>query len=315
MNKAGIILGAGIAAAAVETGIAGYFFRRTLIRSNAKTERTQKMAGTDWDQYLPGIKENKQWLDMQKKEKVTITSGDGLKLYGSFYPGDNQGKIVIGFHGYTSSRESDFISLACFYLKQGYSMLLVDARSHGESEGTYIGFGCLDRFDARKWIQYLDERFGGKCKIFLHGISMGGATVLMTSGLNLPPSVKGIISDCGFTSAWEVFESVLKHTYHLPAFPILQIADGMAKSRAGYGMNECNAREEVKMSKVPILFIHGDADTFVPCWMCRDMYKECEAHKEILIVKGAGHAESYFKEPKMYEKKVNEFLKKLEAES
>lgn len=314
MRKTGIILGAGLAVAAVETGIASYFFKRTILRGNAKNERTIQMAGTDWNCYLPSIRKDKEWLNEQEKEEIEITSGDGLKLHGTFFKGDDLGKVILCFHGYTSCGMSDFISLSRFYMNHGYSTLLVDERAHGESEGKYIGFGCLDRYDARRWIGYLEDRFQKHCEIILHGISMGGATVLMTSGLNLPPSVKGIISDCAFTSAFEVFESVLKKTYHIPAFPILQIADKMAKSQAGYGLNECNAREEVKQAKIPILFIHGDADTFVPSWMCSEIYKNCASRKDILIIKGASHAECYYKDTKGYEGKVRSFLKSLEVE-
>ena len=135
----------------------------------------------------------------------------------------------------------------------------------------------------------------------LHGISMGGSTVLMCSGLELPEQVKGIISDCAFTSAWEVFSSVLKVTYHLPAFPMMHISDWMARREAGYGLKECNAREEVKKSKTPTLFIHGDADTFVPFSMVHELYEACAAPKELVVIQGAGHAEACYKEPELYE--------------
>lgn len=311
MSKSVIMLGAGIVAAAVETGIAGYFFRRTMIRGNAKEERTTKMAGTDWNQYLPEIRKKKEWVVRQEREAVSIIARDGLRLKGHFYPGANPDKVILCLHGYTSRGSNDFNSLAYFYLHLGYSLLIVDHRSHGESEGAYIGFGCLDRFDALKWIKYLEKRCGKNCQVMLHGISMGGATALMVSGLSLPDCVKGIISDCGFTSAWEVFDSVLKNTYHLPSFPILQIADVMAKREAGYGLNECNALNEVAKSTVPILFIHGDADTFVPSRMCHKLYKACKARKEMLIVKGAAHAESYYKGTEKYENKVKEFLNSI----
>ena len=114
-------------------------------------------------------------------------------------------------------------------------MLLADERAHGQSEGTYIGFGCLDRWDAVEWIRYLLGRFGQEQEIFLHGMSMGGATVLMASGLRLPLQVKGIVSDCGFTSAWGGFTSVLNHMYHMPAFPILQISDRLVKNAPDMG--------------------------------------------------------------------------------
>lgn len=309
MNKGWkALFGAG-ALAAADLGITEYFFRRTMIRQNAKTERTKEMSGTDWDRYMPKIAKWKKWMLEQPHEDVYIQSDDGLKLHATYFTGQEQSKkVVICFHGYTSEGVSGFIGLSNYYLPRGYEMLLVDQRAHGKSEGEYIGFGCLDRKDALQWIQYTQKRLGEDCQILLHGTSMGGATVLMTSGLELPPSVKGIISDCAFTSAWDVFTHVLKNEYHLPARPIMETADQMVKARAGYGLRECNAAEEVKKAVVPILFIHGDADSFVPCWMCEEIYENCASRKEKLIVHGAGHCESHYMATEEVESKLTEFL-------
>ena len=137
---------------------------------------------------------------------------------------------------------------------------------------------------------------------------MGGATVLMTSGLMLPRQVKGIISDCGFTSPKEVFTHVLHNMYHLPAFPVIEISDYINRKKAGYGMDECNAAREVRNASVPILMIHGSADTFVPSCMCEEIYESCSAPKRKLIVEGAAHAESYYKDMEAYESALNEFI-------
>lgn len=304
------VLGAGAAASAAEYSLARYFFRRTMLRSKAKKDRTKKMAGTDWDQYIPEIMEKAKWLEGVPKEEVTITSWDGLKLYGLYIPTKGAKRTVLCFHGYTSDGLDCFTSLAKYYLANGYNMMIVDERAHGKSEGTYIGFGCLDRWDALDWIHYLQKREKDGTDIILHGISMGGATVLMTAGLDIPDCVKAVISDCAFTSAWDVFVHVLKSTYHMPAFPIMHLSDAMTKKYAGYGLAECNSAEEVKNAKVPILFIHGSDDTFVPCAMCHEIYENCSSPKDILIVPGAGHAECYYKSPKEYEAKIDEFLKR-----
>lgn len=187
-------------------------------------------------------------------------------------------------------------------------MLLVDERAHGESEGTYIGFGCLDRMDALKWFDWVLETCGKDVRILLHGTSMGGATVLMASGLALPEQIKGIISDCAFTSPKEVFTHVLHTMIHLPAFPIMQISDRINRKRAGYGLDDCNAAREVQKATVPILFIHGSADTFVPCSMCDTIYENCASPKKKLIVEGAAHAESFYKDTEAYENAMTEFL-------
>lgn len=315
MSSWKLLAGIGAAAAIADYGIASYFFRRTMIRQNTTTERTMNMAGTDWDVYMPMIKKMKGWMLKQQREDVYIQSSDGLKLHGTYFPGQGGDKLILCFHGYTSKGMSDYIGLSNYYLPRGYQMLLVDERAHGESEGDYIGFGCLDRMDALCWIDYIQERFGEECKIWLHGTSMGGATVLMTSSLQLPKAVKGMISDCAFTSAWEVFAHVLKSQYHIPAYPILAIADEMAKKRAGFRLNQCNAAEEVKKARIPILLIHGDKDTFVPHKMCYEIYKNCAAPKEMLIVHGAGHCESFYKNKELYEKKLTEFFEREEFKS
>lgn len=291
-----------------EAGSAAYFYRRTMKRNKAKVERTMKMAGTDWNQYMALIGERKEYMLAQPHEDVYQETKDGLKLHATYFPGPDCSKVVICFHGYTSEGMSDYIGLSDYYMKHGYGMLLPDARAHGKSEGTYIGFGCLDRYDALGWISWVLEKCGPGVEILLHGTSMGGATVLMTGGLPLPEQVKGIISDCGFTSPKEVFTHVLHSMYHLPAFPMIQIADLVNKRKAGYGLDECNAAREVQKAKVPILLIHGAADTFVPSSMCEEIYANCTSPKTKLIIQGAAHAESYYKNMEAYEQALDTFI-------
>ena len=294
--------------AAAELGIAVYFYRRTMIRGNAKTDRTIKMAGTDWNQHMPFIQARKEAMLSEKHSDEWLMSADGLRLHATWFPQGECKKIVICFHGYTSQGMKDYLGLSGYYLKNGYSMLLVDERAHGESEGKYIGFGCLDRIDALKWINWVLRKCGENVEILLHGTSMGGATVLMMSSLELPAQVKGIVSDCAFTSPKEVFSHVLKSMYHLPAFPVMNISDFLNKRLAGYGLDECNAAREVKKAKVPILFIHGSGDTFVPYSMCETMYENCASSKKKLIIEGAAHAECYYKDTDAYENALTEFI-------
>lgn len=291
-----------------EAGGAAYFYQRTMKRGKAKTERTIKMAGTDWSLHMDFIQERKKYMLAQYHEDVYQTSKDGLKLHATYFPGPDTQKIVICFHGYTSDGMHDFIGLSDYYMRNGYGMLLVDERAHGKSEGTYIGFGCLDRHDALGWIQWVIQECGPQVQILLHGISMGGSTVLMTSSMELPLQVKGIISECGFTSPKEVFTHVLHTMYHLPAFPMIQISDYVNRKKAGFGLDECNAAREVRNAKVPILLIHGDGDTFVPCEMCEKIYENCTSPKTRLIIKDAAHAECYYKDTEAYEQALDTFV-------
>ena len=305
------IIGAAAAFASAEFLLSAYFYRRTMKRSKAKVERTMKMAGTDWNQYKDFIGKRKEYLLSKPHEDVWITSDDGLKLHGTFFPNGDNKRVVLCFHGYTSEGMKDYIALSDYYLRRGFAMLLADERAHGLSEGKYIGFGCLDRKDALGWLEWITGTCGEDVKIILHGTSMGAAAVLMASGLKLPDQVKGIVSDCGFTSPKEVFTHVLHSMYHLPAFPIIPIANVMNRKLAGYGMDECNAAREVKKSTTPTLFIHGSADTFVPCRMCEKLYENCGAKKWKLIIEGAAHAESYYKDTKRYGEALDMLLKEV----
>ena len=144
-----------------EAGGSAYFYRRTMMRYNAKTERTMKMSGVDWDQYFSKMKECREWMMEQPHEDVWIRSEDSLKLHGTYFRGSGNveekkcKKAVICFHGYTSQGLADYGSISNYYLKRGYNVLLVDQRSHGQSEGKYIGFGCKDRYDAYRWIEWV----------------------------------------------------------------------------------------------------------------------------------------------------------------
>ena len=289
-----------------------YLYRRTMIRQNAKMERTIKMAGTDWSQYKDMLAKRKEFMLSREHEDVYVKTFDNLKLHGVYFPAinDNLGgkKIVICMHGYTSRSMQDFTGLTDYYFRKGFAMLQTDARAHGESEGRYIGFGCLDRKDLMFFIDYILERMGKDVEIYLHGISMGASTALMASALDLPSQVKGIVSDCAFTSPKEVFSHVLRTMYHLPAFPLIQLADILNRLLAGYGTDECNAKRELKKAKLPILFIHGSKDTFVPVNMCHELYDSCASNnKKELIVENAAHGESYYKDTKSYEAALDEF--------
>ena len=309
--KKGLIKGAaallGLLAVS-EAGASAYFYRRTMKRNRLSVERTIKMSGTDWGQYGQTMQERKDYMLAQPHEEVWRMSEDGLRLHATFFPNQDSKKIALCLHGYTSQGMSDYIGLSGYYLKHGFAMFLPDARAHGQSEGEYVGFGCLDRYDLLGWIHWIMERCGEDVQILLHGTSMGGATVLMASGLKLPPQVKGIVSDCGFTSPKAVFTHVLHSMYHLPTFPMIQIASFVNRRKAGYGLDDCNAAREVRKATVPVLLIHGSADSFVPCRMCEEIYENCASPKKKLIIEGAAHAESYYKDPENYEKALDEFI-------
>lgn len=248
------------------------------------------------------------WLKEVNTEETTIVSEDGLNLWGKLYFQEESDKWVIIAHGYTSSHE-DVQPIALNFYNQGYNVLTPDMRAHGNSEGKYIGMGWLDRKDMLLWIDYVLS-LDSNSQIVLYGESMGGATVMMTSGEDLPSNVKAIVEDCGYTSVQEMFEAQLYERFGLPSFPILNVAELVTDIRAKYNFHEASALEQVKKSKTPILFTHGGNDTYVPTEMVYRLYEAANCEKDILVIDGAGHGSAPDVDPTTYYNKVFSFLDK-----
>ncbi len=221
-------------------------------------------------------------------EETTIPSFDQLKLHAYSIKNQNDSnKWAIIFHGY-SSDGLQMTKYAKHFYDMGYNILIPDARGHGKSEGDYIGMGWHDRLDVVSWINNTVQ-LNNEAEIVLFGVSMGGATVMMASGEELPKNVKAIIEDCGYSSVWGEFSYQLKAIFHLPAFPIMNFASAVTKIKADYTLGEADTVKQVAKSQTPMLFIHGSTDTFVPSSMLDEVYEAANVPKERLLVEGAGH--------------------------
>lgn len=212
-------------------------------------------------------------------------------------------------HGYMADAFS-LSTKAFHYYNEGYNVLAMDLRGHGKSKGNYIGMGYHDAKDLIKWLEYIISK-DKEAEILIHGVSMGAATVMIASSLdNLPQNVKVIIEDCGYTTALEQFKYQLKKLFNMPSFPILNIANLMLKIKSGYFLNDASPIEAVKEAKVPIMFIHGDDDKFVPFYMLDELYEACSSEKQKLVIHGASHAHSEDENPEKYWKEVDAFINK-----
>lgn len=261
------------------------------------------------DDAWKAAKELAKTLEKRPHEEVVIHNRDGLKLYGHWFECKNAKRVVILFHGWRSSWSTDFSPAVPFFEKEGCSLLLVEQRSHGKSEGEYIGFGVYERFDCLDWIEYAESRANG-LPIYLCGISMGASTVLMASGLGIPTSVHGIIADCGFTSPRAIWAHVIKKNAKINETLSYPLANYFISKRAGYRGEDASTLDAMKVCRVPILFVHGDADGFVPLSMTEQNYEACASDKTLLVVKGADHGTSYIVDPESYENHVREFFAK-----
>lgn len=287
----------------------GIAFLRQLriIKKNEKNEGYE--SDDEKSKYKQQIKEGEIWFNSMPFESVYVDSFDGLRLYGRFLKNPEEKGIILLFHGYRcKDGVRDFSCVLRYYYELGLSILCVDQRSHGKSEGKYISFGVLERHDCISWINYINKRTNSSSKLFLAGISMGCATVLMASGLGLPKNVRGIIADCGFTSPREIVRIVGERIYRHSMGWILWGMNLYSKFFAHFGIKDCSTVEAVKNSKTPTLFIHGKADTFVPCDMTIKNYNACAAEKKLLLVEGAGHAMSYLLDTQRCQRELKEFI-------
>lgn len=301
--------------ACIAAGAAGllageYFFHIALDASTDKSALLKPAPGAKKPEKRLGAKRNAGEAVRRLKEQYEdreILSFDRLRLHGYLcLQREPSKKWVILVHGYDDSGLWFGREALAFY-QAGFNLLLPDARGHGKSQGTYVGMGWHDRLDIKKWICWLIKQYP-ESEIVLYGVSMGAASVMMAAGEELPPNVKAAVEDCGYTSAWSVLSYQMKSQFHLPAFPFLYCADLVARIRAGYGIKDADALKCVARTRLPVFFIHGTEDRFVPFKMMKELYDACKSQKECLAVKGAAHVEASLAGGDAYWKAVFRFL-------
>lgn len=249
------------------------------------------------------------WTKQQSFETMRMTSFDGLALQGYYLEAkEPTNKVVLFAHGYLGNAFDMGLFGEYYYETLGYNVFTPDLRGHGKSEGDYIGFGWHDRLDLIDWLKVLLERNGPDTEIVMHGLSMGAAAVLMAGGEELPPNVKAIIADSPYTSVYDLFAYQMKRMYHLPSRPILPTTSLVTNYKASYSLTEASALEQVKKANVPILFITGEADTFVPTVMANKLYENTKSASELVRFEGANHGESIVLHKEAYVASVREFV-------
>ena len=315
-NHKRLLIGTSIAAGVTGIGAASYAIGKFLM--NIALDRTPPPAaakkGKDklrGSSKLSSIEETlldaAHKLETCKNETVTITARDGIELVGHWCKTENAKRTIIAMHGWRSTWAKDFGLIADFWKENDCNVLYAEQRGQGSSGGDYMGFGLLERFDCLEWVKWVNETCTGELPVYLTGISMGASTVLMAAGLELPDNVHGIMADCGFTSPHDIWEHVSEKNLHLSYSLYRNTANDICRRKLSVDANDYSTIEAMKACKVPVLFIHGTDDSFVPIEMTYENYKACAAQKHLLVVPGADHGMSFLIDRPTYEKTVLEF--------
>ena len=285
-------------------------FRIVFFAPRNKKEDPDVLPVPEGKEYEPYHEIMKKWILQTRampSEDFYIKSFDGLTLHAKYCEYSKDAVTEIMFHGYRGSAERDLSGgvQRCFAL--GRNVLLIDQRTSGESEGNVITFGVNEHRDCLAWVDFAVQHFGSSAQFVLTGISMGAATVLMVAGRPLPPQVKGVLCDCGFSSAKEIIKKCSRDM-KLPAdivYPFIKLGGRLF---GHFDVDEYSPMEATKNCTLPVIFFHGESDNFVPCEMSRKLYDACRRPKRLVTIAGADHGLAYVADNKKYFDNVTEFF-------
>ncbi|WP_404819572.1 alpha/beta hydrolase [Levilactobacillus mulengensis] len=295
-----VLVGGGLVGASL------YFYNMTMASGKkAFVATSTKLKRTD------PLYDAKKWYQTVPKQRWTEkAAGANLKLVADYVPAaKTTKKTVVLVHGFGSDKEAMGGYVAMFH-KLGYNTLIPDTRGQGQSQGKVISYGYYESKDYLKWVNQVIAKQGQQSQVVLFGVSMGGATTMMTSGLKTPSQLKAYIEDCGYTDAQAEITYQAKQMYNIPYWPLVPMTSTVARIKAGFHFKDANALAAVKRNHKPMLFIHGGADTFVPTRMVYQVYRADAGPKELLVVPGAKHAAALSHAPALYTKTVKAYLAK-----
>ncbi len=293
--------------------LAGVFFQFTFTRRGMRIPGKPYLKEGEydlrsWKKFEQRHMEDFQWLTAQPMDEVTIVSDDGLKLCGHYFRADSSRRIILCVHGYRGLCFHDFASAGRFLHAQNCDLLLIDQRASGKSEGEFITFGAKEKTDIRAWCDYLADHNPQDLPVYLYGLSMGCTTVLCALDQGVDTVINGVIADCGFSSIRAILAHQSSHSFHIPPYPALKLLGLFCILRAGFRFDEGDAEKTLRSCTVPILFIHGAQDHFVPPDNTIRNYEACASKKELVLVEGAIHGSSYNTNEALYQSKLLSFF-------
>lgn len=260
----------------------------------------------------------KPWMDSIRAgghlRDTFVVSPAGERQHAYYLACDDAcGKTAVLVHGYKDSAIKFFYFGRMYNRDLHYNVLMPDLHAHGLSDGNDIQMGWKDADEVLNWIKVAEEIFRDdnyRTAMIVHGVSMGAATTMNVSGKDLPEYVNAFVEDCGYTSVWDEFSMQLKEMFGLPAFPLMHSTSLICNMKYGWNFKEASPLISVSRCTRPMLFIHGDADDFVPFSMMQPLYDAKPEPKEFWVAPGSAHANAYRDHPEEYTAVVRQFLDK-----
>lgn len=251
----------------------------------------------------------KKFYQLSVKENFSVVSDSGYDIKGVIlYPKEKTSNCIIFSHGVMMRWES-MIPYAKVFCEMGYNCIMYDHRRHGQTGGKNTTYGYYEKHDLKNVIKYAKNRFGNASILGIMGESMGASIMLQYAGMEYKSDpVDFYISDCPYASLELQLKQSFKYKYHVGVFPIFNITRWAIKIRAKFDIMDVSPLSTISKVEKPILFIHGDEDTFVPTYMTKMLHEKKEGYKEILIVKNDKHAQSFVGDTTSYINKVKQFL-------
>ena len=311
-----ILIGSGIAAAGV--GLAGTVHRAvTKYMVNVALDREvpkhisgaeQKLSGSEISkELLQTLRASGEALAARGGQTIELTARDGTRLVGHWFEQEHADRVIVAMHGWRSCWCNDFGIVADFWFDNGCSVLFAEQRGQGETGAAEMGVGLLERHVCVEWAKWVNEETGEALPVYLCGVSMGASTVMMAAGLELPKNVRGIIADCGYTSPEAIWKHVAKDNLRLSYGTRSAAANDLCRKKIQMGIDDYSCVDAMQECEVPVLFVHGTDDRFVPIEMTYENYKACAGPKRLFVVPGAGHGMSYSVDTQGYQNALRQF--------
>ena len=299
---------------AAVTGSAYYLLMNTLFKMAFTENGPIKLTPTIKNSpYEEDMARGARWLHGHDRHVVYTQSREGLTLKGHLIETPKAKRTVVMVHGWHGAWDGDFAPCAKWFYEHGCNLLIIEQRSQNGNSGKYMTLGVKESQDVLCWLDWMRENDLDQLPAYLYGISMGSTTVLMASGQKLPDFVKGTIADCGFNSPYQMLDGYRRKNLPLPKFPIMPSLEILCRLKAGFSLRSHTAVKAMKTCHVPVLFIHGTADDFVPARYTMEIYGACSSPKKLLLVEGAAHTLSFLKDKRAYTAAVTSFFRRYDS--